>query len=631
MTITEAKQILPLPALLHREGLGDHAKKSARCPFHDDKRNSFSVYKNGSGEFRFKCFAGCGAGDEITFLEKRREISRSDATKLFIEMAGGSNGSALVARAKKAALFDWQRCVDAFTAKHLEWLSDSRGYSGEFCSWLHKCGLVGLYDGCVAFPVHDNGGVVAAHVRAKDGAWYFTPKGTKTRPLIIGELLSGDTVYVFESQWDALAFMYVSGERSGIVITRGASNGALVAGVIPTQATVYVWPQNDAPGVKWAKDVYKNTKCAVKSAKTPSQFADLNAWTKDGSATDKDLLDAMVNAETVREPERPLIEFRSPLQLKNFKPPPGLVLAGDFHIVKGSVFVIGGAPSVGKSRAAVALAVAGATRSDWFGLKVHRRFKVMIIQTENGEFRLAREFAELDCETLENFVRVCPPPPYGLCFGRDGFREQLAAGIADFAPDCVVYDPWNAAAREQDSREYLDTFDCLKSVLPLGDDAPALGIVAHTRKPKTDERASGRDLLKLLAGSYVLGSVPRTVFVMQAASDDTTDNRIVWTCCKNNDGALGARSAWERRNGLFGAVADFDFDAFDAPEKDKRELVSETDVQAVLKNGALTKAEAAKRLEENTGAHRASCYRAFKRDGRFANHLRVTGEKIEWK
>jgi len=190
-----------------------------------------------------------------------------------------------------------------------------------------------------------------------------------------------------------------------------------------------------------------------------------------------------------------------------------------------------------------------------------------------------------------------------------------------------VYDPWNAAAREQDSKEYLETFDAMKSVLPLGDDAPALVIVAHTRKPKSDERASGRALLNLLACSYVLGSVPRCVFVNQAASDDTTDNRIVWTCCKNNDGALGARSAWERRNGLFVPVADFDFETFDAPEKDKRELVSETDVRAVLKNGALTRAEAAKLLEETTGAHRASCYRALKLDGRFANHLRVTGRK----
>ena len=337
------------------------------------------------------------------------------------------------------------------------------------------------------------------------------------------------------------------------------------------------------------------------------------------------------NQDRAHEPERPLIEFRSPLQLKNFKPVPDLVMVGNFHIVKGSVFVIGGAPGIGKSRAVVALAVAGATGDDWFGLTLHRKFRTMIVQTENGEFRLAREFAELDCDALDKYVRICPPPPYGLCFGRNDFREQLAAAIADFVPDVVIYDPWNAAAREQDSREYLDTFDAVKSVLPVGDDAPALGIVAHTRKPKTDERASGRALLNLLAGSYVLGSVPRTVFVIQAASDNTTDNRIVWTCCKNNDGELGARSAWERRNGLFAPVTDFDWDAFDAPEKDQRELITEIDVRTVLENGALTKAEAAKHLESNTGAHRTSCYRALRPDGRFGRHLHVEGERISWK
>ena len=89
----------------------------------------------------------------------------------------------------------------------------------------------------------------------------------------------------------------------------------------------------------------------------------------------------------------------------------------------------------------------------------------MIVQTENGEFRLAREFAELDCEALEDYVRVCVPPPYGLCFKREDFRKQLATAIAEFKPDIIGFDPWNAAAREQDSREYLDTFDALRSVL----------------------------------------------------------------------------------------------------------------------------------------------------------------------
>jgi hypothetical protein len=143
----------------------------------------------------------------------------------------------------------------------------------------------------------------------------------------------------------------------------------------------------------------------------------------------------------------------------------------------------------------------------------------------------------------------------------------------------------------------------LRSVLPPGDAAPALGICAHTRKPKTDERATGRALLNLLAGSYVLGSVQRTVFVMQAASDETTDNRVVWTCCKNNDGELGARSAWERRNGLFAPVSEFDWDTFENPHKDDRVTITADDLAEIFGNGEkqLTKAEAVKALQTLTG------------------------------
>jgi hypothetical protein len=256
----------------------------------------------------------------------------------------------------------------------------------------------------------------------------------------------------------------------------------------------------------------------------------------------------------------------------------------------------------------------------------------MIIQTENGEFRLSKEFGELDCSTLEDFVRVCPPPPYGLCFQREDFHRQLSAAIVGFQPEIVIFDPWNAAARDEKAREYLETFESLRSVLPLGDDAPALGIVAHTRKPKTDERASGRALLNLLAGSYVLGSVPRTVFVMQAATDDTTDDHIVWTCCKNNDGELGDRSAWERGNGLFAPVSEFDWNTFDNPHKNDRVTITADDVAEIFQNGQkqLTKSEAVKALQILTEAGRTACYDALKLDGRFATHLRETDGLLSW-
>jgi len=69
VSIDEAKRRLPLPALMHRLGLGDHAKKSARCPLHDDQHNSFSVWQE-DGIWFWKCHAGCGGGDgEFTLYQ----------------------------------------------------------------------------------------------------------------------------------------------------------------------------------------------------------------------------------------------------------------------------------------------------------------------------------------------------------------------------------------------------------------------------------------------------------------------------------------------------------------------------------------------------------------------------------
>jgi hypothetical protein len=149
------------------------------------------------------------------------------------------------------------------------------------------------------------------------------------------------------------------------------------------------------------------------------------------------------------------VEFLSPAQLNAYQPPPDLVLGGDNHLVRGSVFVLGGPPGVGKSRATVALAQAGATRSDWFGL------------------------------------------------------------------------------------------------------------------------------------------------------------------CKNNDGELGPRSVWERRNGRFGPVRDFDWQAFDFPEAGKEAGISQAQVAAVFQDGQLKlpRSVAVKRLQELTGRKKTLCYEALRDDG----------------
>jgi hypothetical protein len=87
--IVEARARLPLPKLMTQEGLGAHAKKSARCPFagHEDMHPSFSVYEE-NGRWRWTCWSKCGSGDEIDFLCKLRGISKREGVSLYLEMAG---------------------------------------------------------------------------------------------------------------------------------------------------------------------------------------------------------------------------------------------------------------------------------------------------------------------------------------------------------------------------------------------------------------------------------------------------------------------------------------------------------------------------------------------------------------
>ncbi len=332
-------------------------------------------------------------------------------------------------------------------------------------------------------------------------------------------------------------------------------------------------------------------------------------------------------------PALPVIEFFTPSQLRAYRPPPGAVLVGQNHLVRGATFIIGGAPGVGKSRAGTALAVAGATGQPWFGLQVTRQFRTLIIQNENGPLRLSDEFFALPCEKLDAWVSVCPPPPFGLAIRHPEFRKAVMDEIDRFNPDVVLIDPWNAVAQDDKARDYLDTFEMLRGMIPAKDDSPALGIIAHTRKPKHDERASGRGLLNLLAGSYVLASVPRSVFVLQPATDDPDDGRVVFTCCKNNDGEMGKPSAWTRRNGLFAPVPDFDWEEFHAPTAN-RSTITADDVAAALAHGerAVTKQDAVKALMDATGCGQAAAYGALKNDGRFKDHLREEGRpvKLRW-
>ena len=294
--IQQAKARLPLPSLMEQLDLAEHAKKNARCPLHDDTNPSFSVFQI-DNSWLFKCHAGCGEGDEITFLEKHKGISRSDATKLYLEMAGcgpSRQGTWQKLNNGQSHAFDWLHCVNALTDEHLERLGNERSYSRAFCLWLRENKLVGLFKSCIAFCVHNSGTVGSTHYRLEDGSWRYHPQGTKTAPFILGNLAQAKEVHVFESQWDMLAFADRTSnyEARGVVFvaTRGASNASLLKDRLPEGASVFAWPQNDQAGEKWLSDL-----CALVPGlavvRVPASISELNEFGEKVEVTLKDLND----------------------------------------------------------------------------------------------------------------------------------------------------------------------------------------------------------------------------------------------------------------------------------------------------------------------------------------------------
>jgi DNA primase len=93
-SVSQAKEILPLPKLLARYGIKVPAKDKFNipCPLHrEQKGRSFAVSLKNGTRYLWNCHGKCQCGgDEITFIEKFEGLSKADAIKRYLGLAGVS-------------------------------------------------------------------------------------------------------------------------------------------------------------------------------------------------------------------------------------------------------------------------------------------------------------------------------------------------------------------------------------------------------------------------------------------------------------------------------------------------------------------------------------------------------------
>jgi hypothetical protein len=325
--------------------------------------------------------------------------------------------------------------------------------------------------------------------------------------------------------------------------------------------------------------------------------------------------------------DKPVLTMWKPKALASLVVPEHLRLVGDNEIVKGyeGLALIGGPGSSGKSLAAMTLGIAGAKGTGlWMGRQVHRKFKTMYLQAENGAVRLKEEFEailrnhpELD---LDEHILISAPPEGGLPFHKPQFRAAVREEAAKFKPDLVVIDTWAQVAADDAAKDIIEKIGEIRSCFPGGEDFPSILILAHTSKPRADVVRKGRGLINSISGSIALGNTARCVYILLPWSDETEDQRIYWSCVKLNNGKMYPPTVWHRRFGTF-----FDHDPktdpreFGKTEGEDRHTIKEEHLRAALdKTPELKPSDLAKRLVKIVGCGEATAFRAVSEDG----HLR---------
>ncbi len=333
---------------------------------------------------------------------------------------------------------------------------------------------------------------------------------------------------------------------------------------------------------------------------------------------------------------RPKLKIWRANDIRKHEIPSHLNLVGDAEITMGydGVVIMAGPGSSGKSLCVASLALAGARgKGSWMGRKVHRKFKTLIIQAENGIVRLKKEIEALCTNNpgvdIHDNIFFSEPPEGGLPFHNSEFKTAVRRAVVELKPDLVVVDPWSQVASEDAAKEVVEKLTEIRSCFPAGDQCPGLLIVAHTKKPRAGEVHRGRSLTSLVSGSVALPNTARCVYVLLPWSEDPEDSRIYWCCPKLNNGEMYGASVWFRK---FGAafVADEDTNPLDwgkESENDDAQAITAADLknafgaQAVLTKGAL-----AKRLVENAECSQATAYRAISRGGYLAGLMETTDE-----
>jgi hypothetical protein len=438
----------------------------------------------------------------------------------------------------KAHSKPWSECQAQADEAFLQKLAGERKIGIETMRWAKEIGILGRNGDHPAFRCG-----TGYHFRVEDGGWRFEPKGISNEALVFGNKESRE-VYVFESQWDALAIAHSVGTEAAAtklwIVTRGANNGKLAA-PYAEKRTIIAFPQNDAPksngkvpSDEWMADIIDScAKGLVLRVEIPRPHKDANDWVEEG-ATRQEIVAAIRSAG---DPLLSSVEMQTFDDLWEYRPENDpTTLLGNRWVCQGGQLLLVGQSGIGKSSLSVQAAMTWALGMPFFGIKPIRPLKSLIVQAEND----GGDMAEI-VQGVESYVLTCSKMPqaeaHRLLKENIAFARVTAQVSDDFVKvvgrlldrhgerDLVFGDPLLSYVGGDISRQEVMSHFLRQLCNPLAFQRKFAWVWSHhTGKPQSDSKArqhwNANDYAYIGMGSSELTNWARAIAVLQTTKHD---------------------------------------------------------------------------------------------------------------